>query len=49
MLVDEIADEIADWLDDGIADMIADEIADWLRATEGRNPVLIQRASAARN
>ena len=36
-------------LDVEIADMLADMLAVWLRATEGQNPVLIQRASADRN
>ena len=45
MLADMLDVEIADLLDD----ILAVEIAVWLRATEGQNPVLIQRASADRN
>ena len=49
MLGFDIADMIADMLGFEIADMLGFEIADQLRATEGQNHVLIQRASADRN
>ena len=40
---------LADMLDVKLDVKIDVEIAVWLRATEGQNPVLIQRASADRN